>query len=113
MATLKAGPFSLSAHGRYIPEGKFLVEFVGPEDAGYSVNLPNSISTNRVAARFYADLTLGWNVKAGRSDFEYFIAIRNLFDKDPPIAPSAVGITNQVLFDQIGRAFRVGVRLKR
>ncbi|MCW2369031.1 TonB-dependent receptor plug domain-containing protein [Sphingobium sp. B11D3D] len=113
MATLKAGPFSVSAHGRYIPEGKFLVEFVGPEDAGYSVGLANSISTNRVAARFYADLTLGWNVKAGRSDFEYFIAIRNLFDKDPPIAPSAVGITNQVLFDQVGRAFRVGVRLKR
>jgi iron complex outermembrane receptor protein len=113
MATFKTGPFSLSAHGRYIPEGKFLVEFVGPEDAGYSVGLANSINTNRVAGRFYADLTLGWNVKAGRSDFEYFIAIRNLFDKDPPIAPSAVGITNQVLFDQVGRAFRIGVRFKR
>lgn len=113
MATYKTGPFSLSAHGRYIPEGKFNVDFIGPEDAGYNVGLANSISSNRVSGRFYADLTLGMNVKAGRNDLEYFVAIRNLFDKDPPIAPSAVGITNQVLFDQIGRSFRVGVRLKR
>ncbi|MBN8832268.1 MAG: TonB-dependent receptor, partial [Sphingomonadales bacterium] len=90
-----------------------LVEFVGPEDEGYKVGAGNSINTNRVAGRFYADLTLNWNVKAGRSDVEYFFAVRNLFDKDPPIAPSAVGITNQVLFDQVGRSFRVGVRFKR
>lgn len=113
VATVKSGPFSISAHGRYIPEGKFNVDFVGPEDAGYDVNKANSINTNRVAGRFYADLTLGFNVKAGETDLEYFFAVKNLFDKDPPIAPSAVGITNQVLFDQIGRAFRVGVRVKR
>ncbi len=113
IATLRAGPISVSAHGRYIPEGKFNVDFVGPEDAGYSVTKPNSISSNRVAGRFYADLTLGWNVKAGSTDLEYFFAVKNLLDKDPPIAPSAVGITNQVLFDQVGRSFRVGVRIKR
>jgi outer membrane receptor protein involved in Fe transport len=113
LATFKTGPFSVTAHGRYIPEGKFLVEFVGPEDPGYSVGLNNSINTNRVAGRFYADLTLNWSVKAGRNDLEYFFAVRNLFDKDPPIAPSAVGITNQVLFDQVGRSFRVGVRFRR
>jgi outer membrane receptor protein involved in Fe transport len=113
IVTFKTGPISISAHGRYIPQGKFLVEFAGPEDPGYNLASNNSINTNRVAARFYADLTLGWNVKAGATDLEYFFAVRNLLDKDPPIAPSAVGITNQVLFDQIGRSFRVGVRVKR
>jgi len=44
---------------------------------------------------------------------ELFGAVRNMFDKDPPIAPSAVGITNQVLFDQIGRSYRIGVRIRR
>jgi outer membrane receptor protein involved in Fe transport len=42
---------------------------------------------------------------------EFFLSIKNLFDKDPPIAPSAVGITNPVLFDQIGRRYRIGVRI--
>jgi len=113
IATFKTGPISVSAHGRYIPEGKFNVDFIGPEDEGYKVGLANSINTNRVAGRFYADLNVSWKVQAGSNDLEYFFSVKNLFDKDPPIAPSAVGITNQVLFDQVGRSFRVGVRLKR
>ena len=111
IASFKTGPFTVTGHGRYIPKGKFNADFVGPEDAGYDVNLANSINTNRVAGRFYADLTLTWAVDAGRTKMEFFTSIKNLFDKDPPIAPSAVGITNQVLFDQIGRSYRVGVRV--
>jgi outer membrane receptor protein involved in Fe transport len=113
IANLRLGPATITGHGRYIPKGKFNADFVGPEDDGYAVTLPNSINTNRVAGRFYADLTLTWAVDAGESKMEFFGAVKNLFDKDPPIAPSAVGITNQVLFDQIGRSYRIGVRVRR
>ncbi len=113
IVNLRHGPVTLTTHGRYIPRGKFNVDYVGPEDAGYSPTLVNSINTNRVGGRFYADMTVTVAVKQGRTDVELFGAVTNLFDRDPPIAPSAVGITNQVLFDQIGRAFRAGVRFRR
>jgi len=113
IANLRVGPATITGHGRYIPKGKFNADFVGPEDEGYAVTLANSINTNRVAGRFYADMTLTWAVDAGLSKMEFFGAVRNMFDKDPPIAPSAVGITNQVLFDQIGRSYRIGVRVRR
>jgi outer membrane receptor protein involved in Fe transport len=41
---------------------------------------------------------------------QLFGAINNLFDKDPPVAPSSFGPTNNVLYDVIGRTYRVGVR---
>ena len=113
LMTVKYQNFTVSGHGRYIPKGKFNVDYVGPEDDGYSPTLANSINTNRVAGRFYADLTMSMKVDTGATDMEFFMSVKNLFDKDPPIAPSAVGITNQVLFDQVGRAYRVGVRFRR
>jgi len=113
IVSVQYGDVTLSGHGRYIPEGKYNADYVGPEDDGYAPTLSNSINTNRVDARFYADLTMSWKLPTGGStDFEFYASVKNLFDKDPPIAPSAVGITNQVLFDQIGRAYRVGIRFK-
>jgi outer membrane receptor protein involved in Fe transport len=111
IASFKTGPFTLTGHGRYIPKGKFNADFIGPEDPGYKITLANSIDTNRVAGRFYADTTFTYAIDAGARKMEFFLSIKNLFDKDPPIAPSAVGITNQVLFDQIGRSYRIGVRI--
>jgi len=113
IVTLDSGPFSISTHGRYIPEGSYNVDFVGPQDEGFDITLPNSINDNRVGDRFYTDLTLTWRVEDGPSQAEFFLAANNLFDVDPPPAPSALGMTNQVLFDQIGRRYRVGVRLRR
>jgi outer membrane receptor protein involved in Fe transport len=40
-----------------------------------------------------------------------FGAIQNLLDKDPPVAPSNQGATNQLLYDPLGRLFRLGLRL--
>jgi iron complex outermembrane receptor protein len=37
-------------------------------------------------------------------------AIDNLFDIDPPVAPSNQRSTNMVLFDPLWRAFRIGLR---
>jgi hypothetical protein len=37
-------------------------------------------------------------------------AINNLLDTDPPEIPGPSGGTNQILFDPVGREFRVGMR---
>lgn len=100
---------TLSAHGKYIPSGKFDVTMVGPEDAGYAATLPNSVNTNRVKGAFYLDLSAAVRVN---DQFEFFGVVNNVFDKDPPFAASAQGGTNQVFFDPIGRYFKVGARVK-
>ncbi|WP_249276377.1 TonB-dependent receptor domain-containing protein [Sphingomonas baiyangensis] len=104
-----SGNFSLNAHGKYIPQGVFDTTLLGPEDDGYSPNLPNSINTNRVDSRFYLDLGATFEVDEG---FEMFGVVNNVLDRDPPLAASAQGGTNQVYFDPIGRYFKVGARIR-
>ena len=106
------GPVTgFSLHGRYIPRGKYSALHVGPEDEGYSVALPNSINTNRVPARFY--LNFSGRVRLalpGGRQAEMYGAINNLLDSDPPKIPGPSGGTNQILFDPVGREFRIGMR---
>ena len=44
-----------------------------------------------------------------------YLNIQNILDKDPPFAPTTGGATpvptNTNLFDQVGRMFRIGIRL--
>ena len=101
--------FTLSAHGKYIPRGIFDTTLVGPEDDGYSASLSNSVNSNRVASRFYLDLSANLRVN---ENFELFGVVNNVFDKNPPLAASAQGGTNQVYFDPIGRYFKAGARVK-
>ncbi|WP_206185521.1 TonB-dependent receptor domain-containing protein [Sphingosinicella sp. CPCC 101087] len=113
MVTLEGRTAGLTLHGRYIPKGKFSVLHVGPEDPGYDVSLPNSINTNRVPARFY--LNLAGRIRVPVNDdrkVEFFAAVNNLFDRDPPRIPGPSGGTNQILFDPVGREFRVGLRFE-
>src|SRR5204863_455843 len=92
-AVWSIGALALNLHGKYIPQGIFDTTLVGPQDAGYSPALANSINNNRVNGRFYLDL--GATIKIN-DRFEMFGVINNLLDKDPPLAASAQGATNQV-----------------
>ncbi len=102
--------FSLTAHGRYIPQGLLDSTKIGPEDDGYDINNPNSITTNRIDDRFYLDLTA--RIKIQDSDgvdrWELYGTINNVFDKDEPKQLRLIG--NPLNFDPIGRFFKVGVR---
>jgi outer membrane receptor protein involved in Fe transport len=113
LATWSKGPGSLTFHGRYIPAGSYNVSFIGPDDPNYAPTLPTSVNTNRVPGRFYLDVagTLRVAVGSGR-EFELFGSVNNLLDRDPPAIPSGNLGTNQVLFDPIGRAFRLGARVR-
>jgi len=103
----------LTTHGRYIPAGIFWTNFVGPDQDGYAPTLPNSVDNNNVPGRFYLDLSAQYTIHGGNGQqYQIFGTINNLLDKDPPIIPGATGGTNQILFDPIGRAFKMGVRVK-
>ncbi|MBN8819019.1 MAG: TonB-dependent receptor [Sphingomonas sp.] len=109
--TLDAHPVSVTFQGRYISAGKYDVTLVGPGDPGYSISARNSINDNTVDAYFIANLSVRFNV--GPDDrFQFFGVVNNLFNRTPPLAPGSQGYTNAVLFDQVLRTFRAGVRIR-
>jgi len=99
---------------RHISDGVYNAELVGPGQDGYDPLKTNSISDNHIGAWTYVNLNASVNVwKRGDQKLEIFGVINNLFDKDPPMdAPSSFGPTNNVLYDVLGRSYRVGARFK-
>ncbi len=109
--TFTSGRFLLGGQFRYIPKGKFGNTYVGPQDAGYSPTLPNSISDNRVPAIAYVDLNTSYRIiDRDKFTIEAFGVIKNVFDTDPPNAPANNIGTNANLYDVLGRTFRMGIR---
>lgn len=107
------GPFTITSQNRYIPAGGFNVAFIGPDDARYSITDSRSVNNNRVPGRYYMNLAASYRIALrGNQELELFGAINNLFDNSPPPLPSFNLGTNQVLFDPIGRAFKIGARVK-
>ncbi|MEO8306627.1 MAG: TonB-dependent receptor [Pseudomonadota bacterium] len=112
LITYRQGGLSLTLETRYIDSGLYDATLIGPEQAGYTINLPNSINTNKVDAATYFNLGARYRLpNFADGKLEVFGAIQNLFDKDPPVAPSNQGATNQLLFDPLGRRYSVGVRM--
>jgi outer membrane receptor protein involved in Fe transport len=109
LTTWSRGPLSLTMHNKYIPDGLYNNALIGPEQAGYSITLTNSANTNKVSSAFYTDLSGQWQINDA---LVAFAAVNNAFDKDPPTAPSIAGNGNFILFDPIGRSYKVGMRAK-
>jgi iron complex outermembrane recepter protein len=61
----------------------------------------------------YFDGQVAWEMKEGR---EIYLNVQNILDKDPVYSPSPGGATptptDTALYDQVGRMYRVGVRLR-
>lgn len=112
LVTYANGPLSLSLEGRFIDDGLFDSTLIGPEQKGYNIDLPNSINTNHVASAVYVNLGARYKLpSAAEQNIELFLGVQNLFDRDPPVAPSNQGATNMILFDPLGRSYRAGVRM--
>jgi outer membrane receptor protein involved in Fe transport len=108
-ANLQLGEqFTLTGHARWINKGFYNAAFIGAEQEGYSITLPNSSSTNAVPSRIYFD-ALGTFTVAER--FKFYAGVDNLLNQDPPPFPGANGSGNNVLFNPIGRTFKAGVRI--
>src|SRR5690606_24291147 len=115
-----ADRFNATLSVRHIPKGILDVERIGPEDAGYDPNLPDSVNINRVKAVTYFGLSMSYRmpISDGDRSVELFGAIENLFDVKPPVAPGndagggSAYPTNPVYFDTFGSRFRAGVRVE-
>jgi outer membrane receptor protein involved in Fe transport len=106
--TYALGGFSVTGQVHFLTDGKYDVTMVGPEDEGYSPFLRNSINTNRVSGRTYFNLSGSYQFGDA---VQVYGAVVNLANTRPPVAPSITGSFNPVLYDVIGRTFRVGARM--
>jgi iron complex outermembrane receptor protein len=108
-----AGPANVSVHARYIPEGIYNAAFIGPDQSGYSITLPNSSNTNAMPSRTYVDLVGQYSFSvAGENNFVVFAGVNNLTNAENPRFPGANGSGNNVLFDPVGRTYKLGFRFK-
>lgn len=113
MANLELGErFEFNTHLRWINKGFYNAAFVGPEQEGYAIALPNSASTNAVPARTYVDVVGTYKLWDTEEDGDaaFYVGIDNLFNTDPPAFPGANGSGNNVLFNPVGRMFKAGLR---
>lgn len=107
--TLAYKGFSAFVQARYIGDGLYSNLYVVGGRAS------NSIDYNHVPARTYVDLTLRQRLKATGNP-EIYLTVNNLFDVDPPPAPTRIGApasilgTNPTLYDVVGRQFNIGAR---
>lgn len=95
---------------RFISSGIFNVLYTGPDSPNYNPALPNTVNDNTVPSAIYFGLNAGVKFGADKQ-IEAFGQVNNLFDRSPPIAPQLQYPTNPVYFDQLGRSYRVGVRM--
>jgi len=72
----------------------------------------NSINDNYIASEFYLNLNAQVDiVNEGKRKLQLFGVVNNLLDNDPPNdTPSSFGATNPVLYDVVGRSYKIGVR---
>jgi iron complex outermembrane receptor protein len=115
LITYANGPASVTLETRYIDSGTFDVTLIGPDDPGYAAalaaNSAFTINRNEVASAIYFNLGGTYKFTGYKeTEMELFAGVQNLMDRDPPVAPSNQGSSNLILFDPLGRAYRLGVR---
>lgn len=78
----------------------------------------NSIDHNHVGSATYSDLTIQYEFARNEDPIQLFFTVNNLFDADPPVAPSRVGApttimqANPTLYDIMGRYYSAGIRFR-
>jgi hypothetical protein len=123
-STYSNGPMSLTLSARYIPSGHLNNTYIGPDSPNYVATTnkilenglqKSTVTDNLVSSAFYFNLSGSYNLPAWKGHkLQTFLSINNLLDRRPPSAPatSSTYYTNPVLFDQIGRTYRAGVRFE-
>jgi outer membrane receptor protein involved in Fe transport len=112
--------FSIQGVARGVSSGVYNNNYIVCDtDCPLSTADYRTINMNKIKGAFYYDLNASYNFELGGAKTQLFIAIRNIFDKDPVlvgIGPTgnntpAYPQTNRALYDVLGRVFRMGVRL--
>jgi iron complex outermembrane receptor protein len=67
----------------------------------------DGVNINNIGSTFYTNLSVSWKPETTwMSNLEVFARVNNLFDRAPPFPNTGTGI-----FDGVGRAYRLGVRM--
>ena len=118
--------FKMTLQARYVGSAALYVDLIGPDDPRYTPALVadastagnKSINKNTIGSytnfNFSASYEFDWG---SRVKAEMFGVVRNLFDREPAIAPpippgGGYTPTNAVFYDMIGRMYQAGVRVK-
>jgi outer membrane receptor protein involved in Fe transport len=77
----------------------------------------DQINQREFSGRLYLNAAVQYEVPTTTGRIQLFADVDNVFDRDPPIIPGTViyygqEVTRPALYDQIGRQFTVGVRVK-
>ena len=111
--TYTRAPLSVTLQARYIDSGVIDATRIDPSDRGLQPHALNSTNDNHVASAYYLNLFGNFDFAGGgAASVQLFAAINNLLDKEPPFAPELQYPTNPTYFDQIGRTYRAGVRVR-
>lgn len=118
-------PFTVTLTGRMISSGVLDPTYVVCSNncpvrtASQLINNPTVNDAHQPGA-FYLDSSITYDLPgSGKTDFQVYLNIQNLLDRDPPIVPEAyAGLvpyfseqTNPLLYDVLGRTFKLGFRL--
>jgi outer membrane receptor protein involved in Fe transport len=105
-ANYTRGEWEVTLQGRYIGDMTWDKTMVLGVDTDF----------NHVPDRAYLDGQISWLPEWAHGSQRYFLNVQNILDRDPPFAPSPGGATplptNTNLYDQVGRYFRIGVKLR-
>ncbi len=115
-ASYDNGPTTVTLTGRGLSKGVYSNEYLECT-TGCPTSIPARITTdnNRIAGSVYLDAAFSYQLKESTS---IFVTVANFLDKDPAPVPTSQNIgnapqgINRVLYDAVGRTFRVGVRFK-
>jgi hypothetical protein len=107
-AIYQQGPLKVFLSERYIGSGA----------RRYNDNEPGgvTIDVDRVSPAYYTDLQASYRFDLrNKSAVDVFANFTNVFDREPPLAPSHTPFTgsvqtNAALFDVLGRRFILGAR---
>jgi len=120
-ATYDAPTFSVTGVGRGVSAGRYVANGIecepGTCPTGRTAAEASAFPTyddNTVSGAFYVDLNTTFKFDAfgdGRRG-EFFVNVTNVFNATPILLPETGLAANSTYSDLLGRAFRVGVRLK-
>jgi hypothetical protein len=117
-------PLSVSFTARGLSAGTYNNTYVQcTSNCPVSTVLNTTVSDNHLPGALYFDLSVDFKVlqhaASGGADFDVYLNVRNLTNKDPAILANTPGgysysleSANGYLYDTLGRIFRAGFRVK-
>lgn len=114
-ATYDTATYSVTGIARGVSSGRY--DATGIEcqtSCPLSTNQFPTYEDNSIKGATYVDLNTTFKFKSrGLGDGEFFVNVTNVFDRRPILLPETGLAANTTYSDLLGRAYRVGIRLKR